>query len=148
VDDPERPVLVVAPLVRVVQPRGRRRHHRDREIERDVRPLLGGAGQEGPQILAVEVLHREEVLAGVLADVVDLHDVLVVQRGRDPRLGEQHADEALIARVLRSDSLEHHVALEAFEPLGSSQQHVGHPARGEVGHDPVATQVRLHLTRV
>ena len=75
-----------------------RNRNRDRDGERRVGPALRRRGQHGPHVLAVQVLHRDEVLAGGLADVVDLHDVLVVQRGRDAGLVEEHPDEARIAR--------------------------------------------------
>ena len=85
----------------------------------------------------MHVLHREEVLAAVLADVVDLHDVLVMEARRDARLVEEHLDEALILRVLGADSLDHDVALEAFDAVRAREQHVGHAAGGQVAQDRV-----------
>jgi hypothetical protein len=92
----------------------------------------------------VQVLHRDEVLAGGLADVVNLHDVLVVQVGGDPRLVEEHPDEARILCMLRLDPLEHDVALEAFNALGAPQQDVCHTTRRQVLEHHVSTEPRLH----
>ena len=66
-------------------------------------------------VRAVHVLHREERRVGLGADVVDLDDVRVVERRRQPRLVEEHAQQLGIERVLRQDPLEHDQLLEAFD---------------------------------
>jgi hypothetical protein len=140
VHDLHRPLVVALALVRVVQARRRAPDDRAHDAERHVRLVAADVREQLPQILAVEVLHREEVLALRLADVVDLRDVRVVQARRDARLVEEHLDEALIARVLGLDPLEDHVALEAIETIGAREQHVRHPAGGEMLQDGVAPQ--------
>jgi len=47
---------------------------------------------------AVQVLHREEQAGLVLPDVVDLDDVLVMERGGEPRFLDEHRVELAIAR--------------------------------------------------
>jgi hypothetical protein len=130
--------------VRVVQPRGGRRHDRERVAERHVLARARCAREDRAHVLAVDVLHRDEVLAIGFADVVDLHDVLVMQGRGDARLVEEHADEALIAGVLRLDPLDHDMALEALHALGAGEQHVSHTARGEVLEHRVTTKPRPH----
>ena len=106
--------------------------------------VLRRVRQQRADVLAVDVLHRDEVLAGRLADVVDLHDVLVMQRGGDARLVEEHPDEALIPRVLGADPLEHDVALEAFDAVASPEQDVRHPARRQVLQHHVSSETSPH----
>ena len=48
------------------------------------------------QVLAVDVLHRDEVLAVDLTDVEDLDDVRVRERRRDARLVQEHLDERAV----------------------------------------------------
>ena len=92
----------------------------------------------------MEVFHRDEVLALGFPDVVHLHDVLVMQVRGDPRLVEEHADEALILGVLGPNPLEHDVALEAFNAVGPPDEDVRHSSRRQVLEHHVATQTRLH----
>ena len=96
----------------------------------------------------MEVLHREEVLAARLADVVDLDDVRVVQVRGEPRLVEEHVDEALILRVFGADPLQHHVALEPLDPIRPCEQHVGHTARRQVLEHDIPSQPFRHLDAV
>ena len=90
-DDAERLAVGAALLVRVVQPAAAPTHDRDDVLERHRASALADAATSScAQVLAVDVLHREEVLAALLADVVDLDDVGVVQRGGEARLVEEH----------------------------------------------------------
>ena len=140
VHDPERRPVGGALLVRVVEPGRGGGHDRQHVLERHLRVLLADAGQERAGVLAVHVLHREEVLAALLADVVDLDDVVVVQRGREPRLVQEHLDVALVARLLGADPLDHHVALEPLDAGRAREQHVGHAALREVLDHLVAAE--------
>ena len=76
----------------------------------------------------MQVLHRDEELAIGLADVVDLHDVLVMQACGDPGFVEKHSDEALVLGVLRPDSLQYDVPLETLDAIGAPQEDVRHPS--------------------
>ena len=49
------------------------------------------------QVLAVHVLHGDEVLLVELAEVEDLDDVRMVEPRRDARLVEEHLDERVVA---------------------------------------------------
>ena len=58
---------------------------------------LGAGAHDLDEVVAAQVLHRDEVLVVDVADVVDLDDVRVVERRGDARLVEEHADELRIA---------------------------------------------------
>ena len=55
---------------------------------------------------AVHVFHRDEVLALVFAEIVDLRDVRVVEERREAGLVEEELDERAIGRELREDALQ------------------------------------------
>src|SRR5215470_6553008 len=95
----------------------------------------------------MEVLHREEVVAALLADVVDLHDVGVVQRRGETRLVDEHLDDVRIARPLDMDLLDHDVALEALD-AGPAREVLDHlvpaeflPSRPHGGDRGTATVI-------
>ena len=81
-------------LVRRVQARA--------ELARDLDGLVDGETpdplEQRRQVLAVHVLHREEVAAFDLADVVDAADVRVRDLPREPHLGVEAREKALVRR--------------------------------------------------
>ena len=87
----------------------------------------------------MEVLHRDEVLTSSLADIVNLHDVLVVQAGGDASLVKEHANKSLIPRILGSNPLEHYMALEAFDPICPPEEDISHTSRHKVLEHHVPT---------
>ncbi len=131
-------------LVRVMKPRGGRGHDRDDLFERHHALALVDFDQDPAQILAVDVLHREEELAALFADVVNLDDVLVMQRGCEPRLVDEHLDEPLIARLLRPNSFDHHVMFESGNAVGPREQYLRHSTGGEVANDLVPAELGRH----
>src|SRR5262245_5089897 len=112
--------------------------------ERHVRTLPRRRGQDPAHVLAMDVFHGDEVFPGRLTDIVNLHDVLMVQRRDDARLVEEHPYEPLIACELGPDPLEHDVALEALDAVASCEHHVGHAARGQVFQHHIATETYSH----
>jgi hypothetical protein len=110
--------------------------------QRDALVATGRGLQDAAHVLAVDVLHREEVAAVPLPDVVDLGDVRVLQRRRQPRLVEEHADEVAVLRELRQDALEDHDLLEALDAARTRQVQLGHPATRESAQELVAPQCR------
>jgi hypothetical protein len=80
-DDAERRAIGAHLLVCVMQTRGRGRDDRDRVLELHAPALTSRGRDDRGEILAVDVLHREVVEAVDHADVVDLHDARVMQRG-------------------------------------------------------------------
>src|SRR5690606_16784096 len=122
-------------LVRVVQARRGRGDDRDDVLERYHLAALADLRDELADVLAVDVLHREEVRAVLFADVVDLDDVVVMERRRDARFLEEGRDELLLARELAADALDHDVAREALEPGRTCEMHVRDIARRELFQD-------------
>ena len=80
------------------------------DLERDLRDRLGREplaalerrAQHLGQRLALDELHHEVDVAGVLAERVDLDEVLVVERREDAGLGAEPLDEIAIATRGRS----------------------------------------------
>ena len=132
-DDVERLLVVALALVRVVQTRRGRRHDRD-DVARAAcaasssRPPRASWRRSSPWTYSI----AKKYSPFVLADVVDLHDVLVVEARGEARLVEEHRDEALVSRVLGANPLEHDVTLEAFDAVGAPEQDVGHAARRQM----------------
>ena len=75
--------------------------------------LLPHRADDRADVLAVDVLHRDEVRAVDLPDVEDLDDVGVRERRGDARLVEQHVDERLVLVHRRQDALDDDELLEA-----------------------------------
>ena len=96
--------------------------------------------QELAQVRAVDVLHGEEGRLAVGADVVDLGDVRVGERRRQPRLVEEHAQQLGVERVLRQDALEHDQLLEPLDADAGQPREVdlGHPTDGQAADRLVA----------
>jgi hypothetical protein len=90
----------------------------------------------------VDVLHREEVVAFVDADVVDLRDVRVLERGGESRFIEEHRHEARVRHVLGQDALDHHELLEALDAGRPCEVQLGHPADCDLPDQVVLAQSR------
>jgi len=133
---------VAAALGGVVEPRGRAGHDREREIERDARAVRAGLREQAAHVLPVHVLHREVVDAVLLPDLEHLRDVLVVERGREPRLVEEHLHGRDVVRALGRDQLEHDVALERADAGGAPDVDACHPACRERRQDLVLAETR------
>ena len=70
------------------------------------------ARHERAEVVAVDEPHREVQRAVLLAGAEDRHHVRVVERGRDPRLGDEAPPEARVLRQLGRDQLERDGPLE------------------------------------
>lgn len=121
-DDPERLLIGAALLVCVVQRRRDRVDHRDDQLERDLFAALEHDSQQTAEVLAMHVLHREVRLAALLADVEHLDDVVVMERGGEPGLRNEHVDERRIVLLIGADPLDHDVPLEALETTRAGEQ--------------------------
>ena len=118
-----------------------------RHLLRDVRPRStepsapwrAEHAHHGRQVLAVQVLHGQEVRAADLAEVVDLHDVRVVQQRRQPRLVAEHPDQLGRVRLLGADALDDEDAAEALHPLRHRPEDLRHPAAPDALDQVVAT---------
>ena len=118
-------------LVRRVQARA--------ELARDLDGLVDGETpdplEQRREVLAVHVLHREEVAAFDLADVVDAADVRVRDLPREPDLGVEAREEALV----RGDRLGQELqgdGLSELQVVGAVD--LAHAALAEEPDDAVA----------
>ena len=113
----------------------------DDVVQRDLGLDLLGGLDDGADVLPVDVLHREEVVLAVLADVVDVDDVGVIQRGRQERLVPEHAHELGILGEMRQDPLEDHHLAAAVVMGGPREVQLRHASDGEPPEDLVARAV-------
>jgi hypothetical protein len=96
--------------------------------------------QHRRQRLALEVLHRDEERAVLLAEVVDVDDVRVLHQRGDPRLLEQHVRQLRPRRQRRSDRLDDDHLLELAGPALTRQVHLRHPALSDPRDELVLTE--------
>ena len=121
-----------AALMGMVHGAGDRRHQPGRGAE-----VLPEAGQLILEAAAVDQLHAEEVLALVLADLVDRHDVRVVEVGRRLGLLAKPLDGVVVEPV-RQDHLQRDRAVEADLPGAVDDAHA---AVGDLGLQLVVAEV-------
>ena len=94
--------------------RGVRGVQRGADLGRDVRRVLGrdrlllgaAALEDGAHVLAVDMLHRDEVLAVRARELVDARDVVVAQHARDLGLVDEHLDEVVVLGEVREHALD------------------------------------------
>ena len=91
--------------------------------------------QERREVLAVHVLHREEVAALDLADVVDAADVRVRDLAREAHLGVEAREERLVVRDRLRQELQGD-GLAELQVVGAVD--LAHPALAEEADDAVA----------
>ena len=97
--------------------------------------LATAADAVGQRSAAHELHHHEHVLA-VLADVVDRDDVRVRGEARGgARLALEAHPGAVVLAEVGAEHLDRHAAVQQ---LVVGLPHAGHPAVGEVAHDPIA----------
>ena len=122
--------------------RGHERRHRRRR-----RLVLRERTQQAQQVLALDVLHDDEELAVLLAELVDLHDVGVREARRDLRLVDEHVDELRILVVRAEDLLDDDGALEAGGAFAARTIHVRHASAAEAGSERVLTEAMRRKRR-
>ena len=140
--DAEERAVGCAALVGVVQRRRDRVRDLHGVIDREPFADAPGALDRGVEVLAVDVLHREEVRVVDLAEIVDMRDVRVIERGGEPRLVEEQPHELRILGELRQDLLEHDELLEALGPDGAREKQLGHPTSRQLAQDLVRAQAQ------
>ncbi len=146
VHDVERLAVEAVLLVRVCEPRAAPEHDRERVLEREGRHLLLlHLPHDRAQVLAVDVLHGDEVLSLEHADVVDVGDVRVVQRGRDASLVEEHLDEVGVLRQVGKDALDDDQLLEAGHRALDAEEELGHATEREPADEGVLAEALRHL---
>src|SRR5689334_17342268 len=99
--------------------------------------------QERGDVVAFDVLHGDEVARVQAAQVVDLHDVWMVELTCELRFIQKRAYKFRLAGELRQDALDHQVALKAVGGAVPREIDLRHAAGGQLLDDLVAR--RLHL---
>ncbi len=152
-DESERLAVAAPQLVREVHALGHLAHDVEPQGVVDALAAADPVAAAEPleqrrEIAAVDVLEHDEVLAlGGDAEVVDLHDVLVRQRGVDARLDLQHLHEAHVLGQPGQHALDDHQLLEALLATRAAEVELGHRADREaleqlVMAEPAAGQER------
>ena len=114
----------------------------EHEIERQSAALRLERALDRAEVLAVDELHHQEVLAVVAeADVEDLDDVAVLEQRQHLGLGDQQLDEPPILRQVRQDPLDRDRLLEAAGGHGLAAEDLRHAADA----DPVEQLVPSHV---
>ena len=112
-----------------------RGQHLQRDLRGEPRIELAVAAEQARQILAAQVLHRDERLVVIDAAVVEhLHDADVADRAHHLGLVEEAVDDDRIARELRQQDLHRGGAAED-DVLGAV--HDPHPALADLVEDAV-----------
>lgn len=88
--------------------------------------------------LPFEVFHGEVERTFVLAELEVLDHVRMRDLRGDPRFIEKHIPEAVVARVLLQDALDHDRSLEPTWTRQPAEQDLRHAADGQLPHDLVA----------
>ncbi len=141
VDDAQRPPPVIHGGVRGVQGGGDLGGHVGGVLTRH-RPLaLAAALEDRPQILAVHVLHGDEVLAVGAGELVDAGDVGVAQEAGDLGLVDQHLDEVVVLGQVSQDPFDRHQVGVATGIEGLGAVDLGHTPESNAVHQVVPTQL-------
>jgi len=139
-NEAERTTIGGALLVQVMQPSTDRSDDRQRTCQREGPSVLGA--QQLQQVAAVHVLHRQEVLAVVLAEVEHLRQVGMRQPGRQARLVEEHPRECGVLRQVREDSLERDDLREPRRTALLGDVQLRHPADRQSAQQDVPVEHR------
>ncbi len=131
-DEIERLALLIADLVRGVEPREDVRHDRRHDLERDALDVAGDETHEARERLAVDVVHDDEDLARVRDDVEGRDDVRMADARSEARLVEEHRGELRVHREVLVESLHRDRAREADLARQSSEVHRRHSSGGDL----------------
>src|SRR4029079_2449864 len=101
--------------------------HRGRYVRLPLAQAIGDL----EQILAPDVLHRDEVRAVDAAELEDLADVRVRELPGDLRLVDEHLDEVAVLAHRRQDPLDRDDLLEPLDAVALRLEELGHAAAAE-----------------
>ena len=111
-----------------------------RQPRRQVLPGPAQRHQHLVQVAALQVLHGDVAIAVHRPEVVDLHDVRVVQQRRQPGLVGEQLPDVRHLRDLLADALDGHRPLEPLVPDRHPPPDLRHAARPDALDQPVASE--------
>ncbi len=126
-------------LVRVVEPLRCADHNREGAVHRDA-SSVNRLAKHGPNVLAVQVFHRVEVLVRVVADLDETNDIGVLELGRDAGLLHEHRCEVGVLSQVRVDALEGDNVRGAVSGVRLGEVEFGHATDREAPDDLIRTQ--------
>ena len=103
--------------------------------------LLPAALEDGAQVLAVDVLHRDEVLAVRARELVDARDVAVAQQAGDLGLVDQHLDEVVVLGEVGEHALDRDQVGVTAGVEGLGPVDLGHPAERDAVEQVVPAEL-------
>ena len=139
-DQAQRAALLVAEVVRVVERVAHLEQHVDRDRHRHRPDGVVGLAEDLAQVAPGDHLHRDEVDAVDLTQVVGLRDVGVAQLRRQPGFAHERLHELGIAGEPRQHPLERHQALEALDAGLLRAVHRRHAASSQALEEHVGTE--------
>jgi hypothetical protein len=131
VDHAERAAVAVGETVGVGEAARRLRDDVSRQRGAGRALLAGRLAQHRRQRLALNQLHREEVLLAIVPDLHDAHDVRVIEQRSEPRLVEEHANELPVRGQVGEDPLDDGQRPETWQLARQRQIHLRHPTGRE-----------------
>jgi len=84
-----------------------------------------------PHVAAFDVIHDEEELTLLYAELVNRNDVAVIEIDRNLRFVFEHVDEFRAVGVLRENALHRKELAYASGARSARKKHLGHPTGGE-----------------
>ena len=88
-----------------------------------------------PDVLALQILHRDEVLAVRVTDVVDLRDIVVLKLSYQSPFVQEHLNRSITQSAFSMQFLDDYVFLEPLDPGCAGEKDLRHTADGELPHD-------------
>ncbi len=140
-DDAQGVPVRVARVVSVPQRLADLPYHVQRDGRRDLPAETIRPGHDLLEVPAVDVLHRQVVLALDLVELVDRDDVRMLQRGRDLGLVHEHLHERRVLRIRQEDALDHEDLAKVLGPLDHGLEDLGHPARADLLEQQVLAEL-------
>ncbi len=137
-NDAEVRAVEVLEVVRVVERLQGLAEHADVHRERERVALLPEDARERD---ALEIVHDHEVTLTLGADLVRLHDVRVVQAGREARLLQEHLEEARVLDELRLQLLDHEKLAETRRAGRHGQGDDSHASAGDFRHELILAKL-------
>ena len=118
----------------------RRHEHADGDGQAHV--LLRRRAQQAQAVETLDVFERDEILAVLLAEVRDLHDLGVDELGGQLGLVDEHRHEGLVGRQVGQDALDDQQLLEAVGRENLRLEDLRHSSRRQALHQGVAAKLR------